>query len=75
MIPNACHSEKGDGLSLRSNPASTPPSNFMIEAWPEGDDTLTGTRFIVSHGKNVKNVMTIMNQNSCAFTSLERRKS
>nr|GMD11533.1 hypothetical protein Iba_chr06fCG4640 [Ipomoea batatas] len=32
MMPNACHSENGDGLILPRIPALIPPANFMIDA-------------------------------------------
>jgi len=39
MIPKACHSDKGEGLTLPSKPAFTPPSNLMLDAWLDGADT------------------------------------
>ncbi|GER24482.1 carbohydrate binding domain protein [Striga asiatica] len=53
IIPNACHSENGDGLIRPRIPDLTPPSNLMMEACPDGDETCTLTFLTVSHGTTI----------------------
>lgn len=72
MIPKACHSDNGLGLILPSKPAFTPPWNFIREAWLDGDEILTSTFFMVSHGNIMRMDMANVSQISRRLRSIEK---
>ncbi|CAL1361308.1 unnamed protein product [Linum trigynum] len=62
IILNACHSDSGEGMILPSIPSLTPPSNLINEAWPDGDEILTGACLTVSQGMMIKTETPSVNQ-------------